>query len=100
MKYIKFSSSGLLYQCLSESSSTVFHVSVLCSLGVELLLLSMLGIHVYLTARQVVRIREEIAPHIITGEGVNNADDVHSYEPHPYLRRSLSHHIYNQVCLV
>ena len=85
---------GLLGLCLTESYSTIFHVSVLCSLAGEVLLLFMLGMFVYLTARKVIRVREEIAPNISGGD---NIGDISPYQPHPYLRRSLSHHLYTQA---
>ena len=81
---------GLLGLCLTESYSTIFHVCVLCSLAGEVLLLSMLGMFVYLTARKVIRVREEIAPNISGGDNIGDIS-------HPYLRRSLSHHLYTQA---
>ena len=47
---------------MSDSSSTIFYLTILSILCGGILLLSMLGLYVYLTAREVVKNRDDWAP--------------------------------------
>ena len=89
--------SGVLPVCLADSSLVL---SVLASLGVEVVLVCVLGLHVYLTAREVIKNREEAAPYLSAQEGINTEEVVPPSHPsYHYLRRSLSHLHYNQASI-
>ena len=57
-----------------------------------------LGLHVFLTAREVIKSREEAAPYLSAQEGINTTEVV-PHPSHQYLRRSLSHLHYNQASI-